>query len=1250
MAVVTFEKTGRYLGYTLLGLLALVGVLLWLVGTESALQWGARQAVRMSDGKLAVRGVQGSLYGPMFIGELSVQSANKRFELKQTRLDWSPLALFRRHVQVTQLTVQELRVIEIEPSAEPLALPEMLRLPVTIALPGAEVERIVLKIGGREHVLSNLDFGLEKRADKYQIDLRDITTAWGKGAAAMTLGDAWPFPLTTRASLQQKQGVAYSVDADVSGSLVQLRLEATARIAGGEADVRATFAPFESMPLREATIEADNIDLALLRKDLPVANFGATITVVRQGVDGVAGNMSLNNAQCGPWDRSRVPLCQLAMQFSGPIEQLELRDIQIDLAEAGRFAGAGQLEDGALRLNLNTSNFDPHGAHTKARPMRLAGDMRLEASAESQEVVADLRDQRFQVHLDARHRNAVVELRKVAIQSGSGSLALQGTLALKGRQAFQLAGALQGFNPAEFGEYPAARIDASFTGRGHLAEEPRATLGFAIADSHFRQQPLSGKGKLSISGKRIWDSELSLRLARNHVELKGALGLPGDRLVFQLDANQLALLHPQLGGQVRASGALEGRFAALSGKFEAQVGNLSWRKQYRVASLRASGRLDSGLDGPLSLEVSVQNLAAPQLNIERASVDAQGTRARHTLQLQARNADFDVDARLAGAWRDESGWAGQIEQLVNRGRHSLILKAPAKLALGKQRLLLSGAQLDFVGADVVLHELAYEAGQIVTRGEFEGLPLTYLQDFVKDAAAIETDLTLGGDWQFAARKTVDGHLALFRERGDVLVPTMPKTALGLSRLAVTVNATNNQLRGELEAAGTHLGRLKVAIQTMLSRRNDAWGIAGDAPLHARLDLVVDTLAWAQPLLDPGGALAFDGAVVAKLGASGSIANPTLTGTVSGERLRVAVPDQGLNLEDGRFEAELGEQVLYLRSLTLRGGDGRLTGQGRLALKGDSPAMQVSLKADKLEVLSRPDRLLILSGAGDATVAGKKVNVTARLKADRGLLDLPKGDAPTPSEDVIVLGRTKVPEKKGAPYLVSFDLDLDLGKRFFFKGKGLDAQLGGAIRLTSVPGALPSSRGSIRVVKGTYSAYGQRLEIERGILNFQGPVDNPGLNIIALRKNQPVEAGVAVTGTAQSPQVRLVSNPNVPDGEKLSWLVLGHGLEDSSSQEFNALQAAAGALLAVGESVILQQRIAHAAGLEEVSLKGAGGLEGAVLALGKRLSSRAYLSYEQGLAGAGTLLKINYMLTERLSVRAQAGAAPAMDLFYTFSFD
>ena len=78
------------------------------------------------------------------------------------------------------------------------------------------------------------------------------------------------------------------------------------------------------------------------------------------------------------------------------------------------------------------------------------------------------------------------------------------------------------------------------------------------------------------------------------------------------------------------------------------------------------------------------------------------------------------------------------------------------------------------------------------------------------------------------------------------------------------------------------------------------------------------------------------------------------------------------------------------------------------------------------------------------------------------------------------------------------------------------------------------------MNGTYYAFGQKLVIDRGRLIFDGPLDNPGLDIVALRKNLAVEAGVAVSGTVKVPIIQLTSNPPVPDNEKLSWLVLGHG--------------------------------------------------------------------------------------------------------------
>jgi translocation and assembly module TamB len=226
------------------------------------------------------------------------------------------------------------------------------------------------------------------------------------------------------------------------------------------------------------------------------------------------------------------------------------------------------------------------------------------------------------------------------------------------------------------------------------------------------------------------------------------------------------------------------------------------------------------------------------------------------------------------------------------------------------------------------------------------------------------------------------------------------------------------------------------------------------------------------------------------------------------------------------------------------------------------------------------------------------------------------------------------------------------------GKGVDATLGGSLHLLRTGERPPRLNGSIRVVSGTYSAYGQKLSIEHGMLTFSGPYDNPSLDILAVRKptngEQPsetnVEAGVEVRGTAQAPVARLESTPNVSDSEKLSWLVLGHGIQGTSASEADVLGAAAGALLS-GSGGGFPSRLASSLGLDEIAVSSsASGVESTVVTVGKRLSSRAYLGFEQGTGTASSLVRLRYKLNPRISLQLQTGTNTALDLLYSWAFD
>ena len=120
-------------------------------------------------------------------------------------------------------------------------------------------------------------------------------------------------------------------------------------------------------------------------------------------------------------------------------------------------------------------------------------------------------------------------------------------------------------------------------------------------------------------------------------------------------------------------------------------------------------------------------------------------------------------------------------------------------------------------------------------------------------------------------------------------------------------------------------------------------------------------------------------------------------------------------------------------------------------------------------------------------------------------------------------------------------------------------------------------GALRTRGGGIEAYGQKLRLRRGTLTFQGRLDNPLLDIEALRTGEQVEAGVKVVGTAQRPRIDLVSYPDVSDVEKLSWLLLGRGPDESGSDA--ALLLSVGTALLGGGQPFYKQF-----GLDDVSVR------------------------------------------------------------------
>jgi translocation and assembly module TamB len=382
-------------------------------------------------------------------------------------------------------------------------------------------------------------------------------------------------------------------------------------------------------------------------------------------------------------------------------------------------------------------------------------------------------------------------------------------------------------------------------------------------------------------------------------------------------------------------------------------------------------------------------------------------------------------------------------------------------------------------------------------------------------------------------------------------------------------------------------------------------------------------------------------------ADGTLAAPDLRGTFNGKDLVFNLASQGVALNQGSFDANFAQNKLLINHFVWHGGAGTISTSGYALLAQQKPKLALDWKAEQFTALSRTDRLLILSGSGKTQLQDDILSVSGDFLVNKGLIEIVGENAPSLSDDVIVIGRSQVIQQAPLQVLLN-SLNINLGQDFILRGHGLDALLFGELSLTGLTQYQPHTEGSIQVKRGTFMAYGQLLNIERGILNFNGPTENPGLNIRAMRNTKPVSAGVEITGTAFAPITKLVSTPNVSETEKLSWLVLGHGLDKAGKNQYAMLSLAAGVLFSNNQSVPLQTKIARAAGLDELSFAGSDA-ESAAVNFGKRLGSDLYLNYEKSVSGLLDVARLTYFITPVWSVRGASGAESAVDVLYTFSF-
>ena len=241
-----------------------------------------------------------------------------------------------------------------------------------------------------------------------------------------------------------------------------------------------------------------------------------------------------------------------------------------------------------------------------------------------------------------------------------------------------------------------------------------------------------------------------------------------------------------------------------------------------------------------------------------------------------------------------------------------------------------------------------------------------------------------------------------------------------------------------------------------------------------------------------------------------------------------------------------------------------------------------------------------------------------------------------SPDEVIVGSEA--EGPGKRFEVVSTITLVLGDKVNLDAMGLTARLTGNVTVRSGYDAITRGTGELSVAEGTYTAYARRLDIQRGRLIFRGgPIDDPGIDVVAQKKFPDVTAGVKVRGTLTQPRMSFFSDPPLPQSQIVSLILAGGSLQSA--------QNASNAALGQG-AALLAAELGSRVGVPDVSLETDPIANETSLVLGRYLSPRLYVSYGVSLTEQLNVFKMRYTLGDHWTVRTELGQARGADLVYS----
>lgn len=1227
-------------------LLVAIAIFLLLVYTQAGLRFAVRMLPeKMGESRMQIRNVRGTLAGGFTLGYFELHHPRTTVKVDKLKARIAVLPLLWQTIEVRDATIERAFVQVYSRKNPPPSPPRFLPPFLTIRTENAQIADATLiapnqrRFDGTEVAASGTLRSKTLRFYDARARLQDLR---GQGQLVIGAADYIQLAATTHWKFSPAGQPDWTANIDVDGDMTRLGI--TGQIT----------APFRARFNGSADALTTNTwhwgGKGMVDEfDLRAWGGGGLLGKVTGQLD-ITGDRNGFSAT-GPLQSAGLNVGDFDLRFDGSYANRVITARRILLVHRSSRASVDAAGDigivsGGPRLALHGSWRDfrwplagaEPGVHSSNGGFRLDGVWPYALLASGPLQIGDFTPVGMRIEGSLGHDRLHINSGALAVLGGVASVS--GDAIWSPKNQWRLAGAMKDMDTAQLRAALPGRVSFEYqaSGEGYGGGEDLGAE-FRNLTGRVRGAAARGSGKIQRRGADWHFDQVKLAAGGLGLDLDGFIGPAARDLRFNVVASDLAILAPGSRGKLRASGSWRGPNSEPVIAVQASGRDLLL-DALQIAQFDAKVDLDPRARRNSTIDIEARDMSIAGRRLQRVSFALDGPAEASVAHFEAQMSDILLRSSADGAFSG-GAWRGRWRSIEvdNKAALHLKLAAPAGFAVNLdsgsfERFCLRGA------AAQVCPEASWNGPAWHAALSARDLPLDALTAGL--TAKVIYDGTIGGELELhgsgdnaivgeVRARLRDARLRHLRTRGreDVL-------ALGSGDLALDIES--DRLRGTLKLDAGNLGFVDGSLTA--TRRGGGSALAyRDWPLQAELRAESRTLSFlsllSQDIDRVGGKMTLD------LGFGGTLGAPRADGKMHLSEGELDLYAINLALRQLTADVSVAANRLAFDS-TSKVGAGALSAGGTLYWEQGLVHGQLRLKGTDLLAVNVPEARILASPDLLFKMDDRRIEVTGEVKLPVARIapaDL-AGAVLTSSDEVLADAPATT---DASPTQVVTSIRMTLGDQVTLDTFGLSGRLTGSILTRSAEDGSTHANGELSVAEGKYAAFGRRLDIERGRLQFSGGLlSDPAIDIRATKQYPEVIAGVNVRGTLQAPRMTFFSTPSLPQSQIVSLILAGGNID--RAQDPSRAGAARSELLAQGGAIIAQQ-LGSRVGVDDVSIEQA--LDNSTsLVLGKYLSPHLYVSYGISLAESINTIKMRYALDDRWTIRTEAGKERSAELVYT----